>query len=562
MDAQLRSPITKEQAIPAPPLSPIAPTRVNHCVGVQQRTSIRPLTLNATMTTTEWRSSVQTYEKIPTQESSTLQTPASMPTLRAISKQRSLSPPDEAPVIPMPPKPPDQVVYGDLGATKISGDKYEAPTAPTAHPRSTTARADQTKSQHPVTSTGTLQASCCHEIRSLTAPGCNNTQRTPQPQTQQPSAPDNSFLSTGGKKIYLFDKATATTPFLPQAQWHKRKESAGSMQVQNNPHGNFRPLQRVLSGNGPSPATPKTYPEPSADTRLWERMRAFHSSKILWPAMESHNSTWIDGDSPIIWTMLHPADDERLSTYAWNGHLDNFMPWSQGQPESATTRPMLISYARWNIRRGLDLPAMKSSALQQHQIPKKSMASTKGLTFEQKRKIPFCSSAQSKVATISNNLWTRPKTDSVNNMSKLNPGAPTRGTRSLRGSPAVQKDAQAKRRLYSNQENFASVAMSMPDSKLPAELTALHRAVPTSTIVVMAAIMEYLLLSQSFNPGSTASTLLSAGYRYWNHHRPPSQAQLGKSQTSYFRWITAIIQQAWDTAWDLTTYRNVEIMPV
>jgi len=419
----------------------------------------------------------------------------------------------------------------------------------------------------PVASTGTLQSPhYSNEKSTFSSLECKNTQWTIQPQMQPPSAPAHSFLSTDIQNISLFNKVTTMKPLLSQAQWQKRKESAGSMQIQtNNPHGNLHQLQRVLSGNCPSPATTKTYPEPSADTRLWECMLAFHSSNHLWPAMEPHNSTWIEGDSPIIWTMLHPpADDGRLPTYAWNGHLDNFMPWSQGQTESVMTRPMLISYARWNIRRGLDLPAMKSSALQQHQIPKKSMASTKGLTFEQKRKIPFCSSAQSKVATISNNLWTRPKTDSVDNMSKLNPGAPTRGTRSLRGSPAVQKDAQATRGLYLNrtQENFASVAMSMPDSKLPAELTALHRAVPTSTIVVMAAILEYLLLSQSFNPGSTASTLLSAGYRYWNHHRPPSQAQLGKSQTSYFRWITAIIQQAWDTAWDLTTYRNVEIMPV
>ena len=383
---------------------------------------------------------------------------------------------------------------------------------------------------------------------------------------QLPSALDHSFLSTGIQKTSLFDKANTMKLLLSQSQWHKRKESAGSMQIQiNNPHGNIHQLQRVLSSNCPSLATTKTYPEPSADMRLWKHMWAFHLSNHLWPAMEPHNSTWIEGDSPIIWTMLHPpADDECLPTYAWNGHLDNFMPWSQGQTESVMTWPILILYTRWNIHQGWDLPAMKSSALQQHQTPTMSMPLTKGLTVEQKCTIPSHSSDQNMVAKISNNVWTRPKMDPVNNMSQLNPGAPTRGTWSLKGSPLVQKEKQAIQGIYlnPNQDTYACVDMSMPDSKPLAEPSALHPAVPTSTIVVMAAILEYLLLSQLCSPGSTASSLLPAGYQYWNHHWPPCQAQLVKSQTSYFRWITAIIQQGWDTAWDLITYQNVEIMPV
>ena len=158
MDAQLWLPIMKEQAIPALPLSPIAPTCVNHSVGVQQCTSLLPLTLNATMTMMEQQSSIQIYKNIPMQASSMQQTPALMPMLRAISKQRNLKPPDEAPVIPMPPKLPDQVVYGDLGTTKTLGDKYEAPTAPTIHPCSMMAQGGQMEPHHPIALTGTLQS--------------------------------------------------------------------------------------------------------------------------------------------------------------------------------------------------------------------------------------------------------------------------------------------------------------------------------------------------------------------------------------------------------------------
>jgi len=199
-------------------------------------------------------------------------------------------------------------------------------------------------------------------------------------------------------------------------------------------------------------------------------MPAFHLSNHLWPAMEPHNSTWIEGESPLIWTMLYlPMDNKQLTTYTWNGHLDNFMSWSQGQTECMTAQPMLILYTRWNICQGPDLPAMKSSAkipysqclfqghhkppakptqlstpdLQQHKTPMTSMTLTKGLTFEPKHKTPSCSSVQSKVATISNNVWTRPKMDPVDDMSQLDPGAPTRVTPSLRGTLLVQKDTQA-----------------------------------------------------------------------------------------------------------------------
>jgi len=160
------------------------------------------------------------------------QTPVLMQTLRAISKQCNSKPLDEAPVIPMPPKPPDQVVYNYLGTTNTSGDKSEATTAPTIHPLSTMAQGAQMELHHPVALTGTLQSpSYGHEISPFFAPMCKNTQCMAQPQMQQPSALDHSFSSTGVQKIYCFDKATTTKPMLSQAQWHKWQESAGAMQV-------------------------------------------------------------------------------------------------------------------------------------------------------------------------------------------------------------------------------------------------------------------------------------------------------------------------------------------
>jgi len=78
-----------------------------------------------------------------------------------------------------------------------------------------------------------------------------------------------------------------------------------------------------------------------------------YSSLLLWPAQDP---TQMTGGSPIIWTMLHPPSvaTRRLQTYAWNGHMENFMPWTIGQTDGAEVRPPLLSYARWNIRRNTD----------------------------------------------------------------------------------------------------------------------------------------------------------------------------------------------------------------
>jgi len=82
-------------------------------------------------------------------------------------------------------------------------------------------------------------------------------------------------------------------------------------------------------------------------------MQRFYSSLLLWPAQEGHNPTQMAGGSPIIWTMLHPPSvATRLQTYAWNGHMENFMPWTIGQTDSAEVRPPLLSYTQWNIWRG------------------------------------------------------------------------------------------------------------------------------------------------------------------------------------------------------------------
>ncbi len=88
------------------------------------------------------------------------------------------------------------------------------------------------------------------------------------------------------------------------------------------------------------------------DIQQWEQMQAFHLSSHLWPALVRPNPAGKEGHSPLVWTTLYPPlDTARLQTYAWDGHLDNFMPWTASTSD-CSTRPPLISHAQWNLQKG------------------------------------------------------------------------------------------------------------------------------------------------------------------------------------------------------------------
>ncbi len=93
----------------------------------------------------------------------------------------------------------------------------------------------------------------------------------------------------------------------------------------------------------------------SYDTWQWEHMRACYSSSQLWLSMMRPNSTGMEGGSPLVWTMLYPPlETARLQTYTWDGHLNNFMPWTTCNPD-LDTRPPLTAHAMWNLWKGSNL---------------------------------------------------------------------------------------------------------------------------------------------------------------------------------------------------------------
>jgi len=71
--------------------------------------------------------------------------------------------------------------------------------------------------------------------------------------------------------------------------------------------------------------------------------------------------------SPLIWTMLLPfAVDAWQLTYAWQGKLEDFLPWADYQPGCFTACPALVSYAKWNSWQHSSVNPTLCSALDFH----------------------------------------------------------------------------------------------------------------------------------------------------------------------------------------------------
>jgi len=256
-------------------------------------------------------------------------------------------------------------------------------------------------------------------------------------------------------------------------------------------------------------------------------MQEFHSSINLWPSTERPNLITLEGGSPLVWTMLHPtAKFSRCLTYSWKGHLDNFVPWESAHT-NGVERPPLISYARWNIRRSKDL-----------QQPSEGVDKTVGSFY----------GCHESVATPTQQCWQdlqqqeKPQLFAQLNTSPSSP----------RGISQHQVASKSKNRVPKSTLDFtASVDMSSSH-----QFHSMHNQSAKA-----AATGHHLGAQQSGSSGFTVPPLfpLTEGYQSWNHHRVFSQEPSVKSQKSCYRRTTAIIQRLWDTAWDLTTHRNVKI---
>jgi len=248
-------------------------------------------------------------------------------------------------------------------------------------------------------------------------------------------------------------------------------------------------------------------------------MRAFHSNTLLWPTQERIGQTQVEGGSPLIWTTLHPPlADTRLQTYAWNGHLANYMPWTIDQ---ATDRPPIISHARWNIRRStspLAMPNPLQGSTHNHQAtPENSTLQSSGELQ------PYESSAKAQ-----STQWPAP-------------------------DPPLQGWTAKKTPGFTGPVPHPNSSAPFPKPQPPATMR--------NNLVPLAIMIYILLVQHSNNTGPAAQLSNSPATRHWRYSRL-RLALVVKTRKSCSQRTMAIIQRLWDTAWDLTTHQNVESVPL
>jgi len=132
----------------------------------------------------------------------------------------------------------------------------------------------------------------------------------------------------------LHNHTTTGPPCLSQGKWNFRYDHSwvSSPSTANNPLSDIHRLPALAKNivRTTQDTTP-IFLTPLSPQQQWEHMQAFHSCTLLWPSEEG-KCQQLEGGSPLIWIMLHPPSvDGPLLTYAWTGHLENYMPWKIGQ---------------------------------------------------------------------------------------------------------------------------------------------------------------------------------------------------------------------------------------
>jgi len=234
----------------------------------------------------------------------------------------------------------------------------------------------------------------------------------------------------------------------------------------------------------------------SHNTCKWEQMWVFYSSFQLWPSAVRPG---VEGGSPLVWMTLYPPlETVRLQTYAWDGHLSNFMPWTAWEPDLAT-RPQLISHAIWNFEK-----KSKSSL-----SPNSTKISEDGL--QHLSQYPVSHPQQSALASQSHGLTKLKGPNLV--VHKLNP-------------------------------------ISLAPMTSPKRIISMRPSLTRTVILI------YLLYIQQSNTRPSEKFITSLVNQNQSH--PQSPNHIVKSWKSCFHWMMEIIKWLWDTAWDLITYWNVE----
>jgi len=171
----------------------------------------------------------------------------------------------------------------------------------------------------------------CHQTKSALCQDKTSTE--PSGSHQTPKPPDYSWGIT--QQVHSKQDTVLVPPVIPVL--HRNSCEGGKFQQTFYPKIEKQLERQCRSISRPTIAVPNS-------TILWEQMRAYYSSSPKWKFNDK--PTRMNGESPLIWTMMHPSSTTWNRTYAWNRPLDEYTPWIACQ--ILASKPVLLSYAMWN----------------------------------------------------------------------------------------------------------------------------------------------------------------------------------------------------------------------
>ena len=267
-----------------------------------------------------------------------------------------------------------------------------------------------------------------------------------------------------------------------------------------------------------------------ADSLCWQLMGPLHSctNSQLFPYGHQSATETMPEESVLMWTQLHPTlDMPWWHTYAWNGQLDGL---AQAIDDSN------LQSAHWqfsNFFEGATISkAMWNSAHDHQLVPK--------LQYTQLPQI----SQQSHASHLHPPLVKPPV---ASHMEKSNPQQQT-------GNRFKVKKYTPKSPGNNQDTSCMTAAQLIPHTLQTTHPVEFDAASEDSFAGTLADILQFL--DQNIGGSGFKISSPCTGSQIWHHWNPPQKAAMPPTWCQ--RWVAAILQQFWDTSWDILTHRNVE----
>jgi len=503
------------------PSQPITPVSISNTKALpinptdrseQTRSQISRNLVSLTQLTNEWQLKAQQHNVALNSTTSLTET----------TKPTYLSPasvPQVPPLTRPPPKPPDLQNYEQNTPQPSKGPprrvfNYSTNTLP---PPTATKQKRQNKALTR-TSTSTAVVKQASEITQGQQPVLSNGPNNIK--GQRPTSPPMPPLYTAITTAMLEEKPTGIT-YQSQATTSKGCFSprpttqSVDRQLSYLYERSIQETQRRIDRSGTLPKSTSNKPQQQsgrfaketrqAEVMQWKQTRAFYTTSgwpDIFPAQQKNFP--LLGESVLVWTMLPTLDTLWLRTYAWTEELDKVQ-----------LPPYIISKALWNQRSRYHSQRSRPSN-SNHHCPRQQPQTARSPSLE----LPSNQQPPSPPTH-----WTRDPTP-INHLAPVRV-IPSKVTHTV---TPVQSDSLPHNSVIKGEWNCRASA----------------------------AIVYWLLTLNTMGPQPSRPFLpcLFSGCSYRFHRQYATK--IIKFRTSYWRWITAIIQQRWVTAWDLLAHRNVE----